>query len=474
MAKYDVLDAGVPVTLNSANNYKKSAVDGSLSVIADLGTLATDEIGFIGHPTAIHKILLADRNISVLDEKKMDYSAALAAVTGTNTGDEIEEYASSTGFPGTGSIGIVYIAQDTNSLYRWDGASYQSMGGGIGGVFGVDYGPVTVGLSTTHWRFRMDSRLPSVTYPYQFIFDINLWSDALATVPISLVGATASGSGAIFTGSYANILDNTTTTHARFEYTDGCYVTIVLASPATVRTMSVLTSEGGTGGGTNGGITGYTIQASIDNGSTWFQVDQVEGPEFAESPTANDLVIPLVTYPVAPTRGQLFFNDTTNILMLWDGVAWVDVENIDVLEFANLAGFPTTGTAGIIYIAQDTNNLYRWDGAAYVSVGGFADALPTTAEINAQTGTTYTLLAADNGKIVTCDNAAAITVTVPSGLGAGFNCKVIQIGAGIVTITGSGATINNVNSHTGTAGQFGAASLLAYAADTFLMQGDTA
>jgi hypothetical protein len=38
---------------------------------------------------------------------------------------------------------------------------------------------------------------------------------------------------------------------------------------------------------------------------------------------------------------------------------------------------------------------------------------PVPASVNAQTGTTYTLQASDNGKVVTFDNAAAITLTVP-------------------------------------------------------------
>lgn len=97
-----------------------------------------------------------------------------------------------------------------------------------------------------------------------------------------------------------------------------------------------------------------------------------------------------------------------------------------------------------------------------------------TATINAQTGTSYTLLTSDNGGVVTCSNASAITVTVPSGLGAGFNCLIVQLGAGQVTISGSGATINQRQSYTKTAGQYATATLLAHAANTFVMGGDLA
>ena len=96
------------------------------------------------------------------------------------------------------------------------------------------------------------------------------------------------------------------------------------------------------------------------------------------------------------------------------------------------------------------------------------------ASINDQTGTTYTLLASDNGKVVVLDNASAVTITVPSGLGAGFNCSFVQKGAGQVSFSASSTTINNRQSHTKINAQYGVASLLAYAADIFVLAGDTA
>jgi hypothetical protein len=95
------------------------------------------------------------------------------------------------------------------------------------------------------------------------------------------------------------------------------------------------------------------------------------------------------------------------------------------------------------------------------------------ASINDQTDD-YTLLASDNGKVVVMNKASAVTVTVPSGLGAGFNCSFVQKGAGQVSFSASSTTINNRQSHTKINAQYGVASLLAYAADTFVLAGDTA
>lgn len=66
---------------------------------------------------------------------------------------------------------------------------------------------------------------------------------------------------------------------------------------------------------------------------------------------------------------------------------------------------------------------------------------PQDATVNLQTGTTYTLQASDNGKIVEFNNAGAVTCTVPNSLAVGFNCGICQAGAGQVTVAaGASAT----------------------------------
>lgn len=94
------------------------------------------------------------------------------------------------------------------------------------------------------------------------------------------------------------------------------------------------------------------------------------------------------------------------------------------------------------------------------------------AAINAQTDTTYTLQASDNGEVLTFNNASNITLTIPAGLGAGFNCLIVQLGAGTVTPTSSGTTIYQRQSLTQTAGQYAIATLVAPSANTFILSGD--
>jgi hypothetical protein len=89
-------------------------------------------------------------------------------------------------------------------------------------------------------------------------------------------------------------------------------------------------------------------------------------------------------------------------------------------------------------------------------------------------GTTDALKIEDSGGGVRCTNAAAVSLLVPTGLGA-FVGYVIQGGAGKVTLTpASGVTITNRQSFSGTAGQGAVISLIAIAADTYILGGDGA
>lgn len=183
----------------------------------------------------------------------------------------------------------------------------------------------------------------------------------------------------------------------------------------------------------------------------------------------------------------------------------------------DISGTPTTIPAGTIALtASATNYLYRtsagvvtkvtsaptgWPGpitspagavALYEIVTGTATvtsyldkrlsggatgpagAAGTTwsVTVNAQTGTTYTLVAGDSGKVITLSNAAAITLTVPSGLGANFSCEVIQIGAGQVTVVASGVTLNSYGGAVAFAGQHAAVTMVAYVANVFNLSGN--
>ncbi len=102
--------------------------------------------------------------------------------------------------------------------------------------------------------------------------------------------------------------------------------------------------------------------------------------------------------------------------------------------------------------------------------------------LNAQTGTTYTLVITDNGRLVTLSNAAAIALTVPLNAtvayATGAIINVQQIGAGQVTIQGaSGVTITSTGATATTPktrAQYSAASIIKTGTDSWTVIGDIA
>ena len=85
--------------------------------------------------------------------------------------------------------------------------------------------------------------------------------------------------------------------------------------------------------------------------------------------------------------------------------------------------------------------------------------------------TARTLSDSDNGKVIVCTNTGQITITVPSGLTAGFGCTVIQDNTGQVTVLGSGATVNGVGGKNTTNGQYSALNIIPVGTNDYIVDG---
>ena len=97
--------------------------------------------------------------------------------------------------------------------------------------------------------------------------------------------------------------------------------------------------------------------------------------------------------------------------------------------------------------------------------------------LNAQTGTTYTLVASDSGKLVTTSNASAVTVTIPPSLfTSGEQINVQSIGAGITTFAaGSGVTITSTGATSAALNlraQYSACTIVCTTSNVFTVIGD--
>ena len=134
---------------------------------------------------------------------------------------------------------------------------------------------------------------------------------------------------------------------------------------------------------------------------------------------------------------------------------------------------------GVKWATPTTYPTQTGNSGKYLSTNGTAvsweAAVPTlNLTLNAQTGTTYTIGATDLNKLVTLNNASAITLTIPNGVfTTGQTVNIQQLGAGQVTIANDGTS-----SFTGTGTklrtQYSAASIVCTGTNTFTVIGDLA
>jgi len=193
-------------------------------------------------------------------------------------------------------------------------------------------------------------------------------------------------------------------------------------------------------------------------------VDDVAGTPTTKKITATNI---MGLAPVQSVAGR-----TGTVTLDADDISDASTTNkfVTAADVTNLGNLSGTNTGD-----QDLSSYLQSVSAGDLTDGNFDGTAISgfDASINDKTDD-YTLLASDNGKVVVMNKGSAVTVTVPSGLGAGFNCSFVQKGAGQVSFSASSTTINNRQSHTKINAQFGVASLLAYADDTFVLAGDTA
>jgi len=134
---------------------------------------------------------------------------------------------------------------------------------------------------------------------------------------------------------------------------------------------------------------------------------------------------------------------------------------------------PATGAVGDVTLTGTQTLTNKTLTAPIITLG-----------INAQTGTTYTVLAADAANFITANNSSAQTYSIPTNATTAFaigtQINIIQIGTGQVTINAVTSGTTTVLSNAGTPAapklrvQYSSATLIKVATDTWYVVGDIA
>jgi hypothetical protein len=146
----------VKVTADSAGGTVPDAtttVKGKVELATDAETLAlTDTVRAIT-PSNLASILNVNNGIPKLDSGGKVAAAQLPAYV-----DDVLEYANQAAFPGTGATSIIYVALDTNKVYRWTGSVYVEISASPGTTDAVTEGTTNLYFTNT----RADARATSI------------------------------------------------------------------------------------------------------------------------------------------------------------------------------------------------------------------------------------------------------------------------------------------------------------------------
>ena len=212
-----------------------------------------------------------------------------------------------------------------------------------------------------------------------------------------------------------------------------------------------------------------------------------------QMPTATDLVTDLPAdfevfgQAVDTALVDLKGGTTGQILAKASGTdmdfAWITNDVGDITEVTAGTGLSGGGTSGAVTLSIDTGTTVDLSTAQTLTNKTFTDPVINNGKINlslnAQTGTTYTLVAADSGKLVTMANASPITLTLPPSVFAvGEQINIAQTGAGQVTFAqGAGVTIVSTGATASApkiSKQYGAATAICTSSNNFLVIGGLA
>ena len=127
--------------------------------------------------------------------------------------DDVLEYATYAGFPGTGTAGIIYIDMSNGKQYRWSGSAYASTGGGAVDSVAGKVGVVTLatsdisGLDTALGNKAASSHTHSIAdvTGLQTTLDAKATTSALNTLSTN-VGATDTNYVTVFNAALVQIM----------------------------------------------------------------------------------------------------------------------------------------------------------------------------------------------------------------------------------------------------------------------------
>ena len=239
-------------------------------------------------------------------------------------------------------------------------------------------------------------------------------------------------------------------------------------------------------------ISGAGAPTAADGSDGWFYLDTTSGSEELYGPaTFNPALLPTGVWDWGSPLANFTFSATGPTDEAGDWYVWDEngdgsvytlfqkktAKNYGDMLFWNDYNWEVRSRkfdANDVYV--DLTNIdptYGVDSVRIALSNLFTNKADKFVVFNDQTGTTYTLDSSDYGKMVTLDNASAITLTVPADVFVpGDVVGLLQKGAGTVSVVGDTGVTVNTAATLDLAGQWAIASLLCLSDNEFLLTGN--
>jgi hypothetical protein len=288
---------------------------------------------------------------------------------------------------------------------------------------------------------------------------------------VGIVNTTDNGNGT-FTFHYSNGTTYTTSVLSGADGEDGVGITSTTNNGD--GTFTINYSDGSSFTTSDfSGEDGVGIETTVDNGDGTFTLNYTDGSSFTTIDFSGE---DGTTLPDGVSANQI---------IVWDGSEWINAnpnyytqnqlqtDGDAQVHFDNLTNTPTTLDGYGI-----TDALPKSGGNMTGSITATGDETKLSgfsADMVFVNNDSYTLSAADNGKLIIVDFATEISINVPVGLPDGFNTMIVQKGEGKAVFTafeGIAADIFNRNGYTKTAGQYAIATIVHLGDNIYITSGD--
>lgn len=316
--------------------------------------------------------------------------------------DDVLEFANLAAFPASGSTGVIYVAIDTNRVYRWSGSAYFEISAAPSSTDAITEGGTNLYYTDARVRAAVltglvgtagtigatDSVLVALGKAKQGLADVNTALGTKASssligaangiaslgadgkVPASQLPAAGGGGDAMLAGD--NTFTGVNTFTARMVFSAAA-----LPSNLTVDGSGTVSANSSLGLVLKGRGSATDFALLNRNGATVFSVGPgTQNVGFDGSVTVSGTLSAggsaVLTEAKRNVANGFAGLDSSGLIPSTILPSYVD----DVLEYANLAAFPATGESGKLYVAADTSYSYRWTGSTYAQIVASPGTIP--------------------------------------------------------------------------------------------------